>query len=335
MKESDSAQQLGTLPGRLLAMLPCPLKVPLEEEYTRQAQTKGWTDPASEDIQFLGNANQSAFYKKVDQIQSDEELPDVIVSPGVSSFFHTAFKSRFLDRDCFADAAAYEVPNARFSGIGLRDPLGRVTVPCINPLVLVVDQTRLGGLPEPRSWKDLLDPMYRKSLTMRGHNGSFCETVLLSLLRLYGHEALTRLGEAAKYGAHPAEMARSAGIGKPDGTPFYIMPLFYAKLIPRQDRIRIIWPEEGAIVSPVFLFAKRSGRERSGDIADFFTNLQSAAIYERASFPSLHPEVEPAGPESQSYLWMGWDWIWEADIKSLTQDANDAFLKGFNGVAGS
>lgn len=315
------------LPRHLLAMLPCPLKVPLEETFLQQQSSGLWSDLDPEEIAFEGNANQSDFYKTVGRFKSAAELPEIVITPGISSFFHRDFRTRFLDRDVFADAAE-EAPGGPFAETGMKDPLGRVTLMCVNPLVIVADQARLGGLPEPRSWRDLLNPAYDKQVTMRGHNGSFCETVLLTLGGRYGQEMLTGLGRSVRQGLHPGQMAKLAGTDSEAATALYVMPYFYAKMIRKQDKVSIIWPEEGAIASPVFLLAKREISEAGRRLAAFFTGAGTARLCEQAFFPSPHPAA--ASPlADRKLLWMGWDLVWNRDIQAVTDEANAAFGRGF------
>ncbi|MFD1776132.1 ABC transporter substrate-binding protein [Paenibacillus rhizophilus] len=325
--KSGTAQVKEKLPRHLLAMLPCPLKVPLEETFLHQQSSGLWSDLDPEELAFEGNANQSDFYKTVDQFHSADELPDVVITPGISSFFHPDFRTRFLDKDVFADAAGY-APNERFAEIGMKDPTGRVTLMCVNPLVIVADKAKLGDIPEPRSWSDLLNPVYRKQVTMRGHNGTFCETVLLTIGQSFGEDTLTGFGRSVRQGLHPGQMAKLAGTDNEAGTALYVMPYFYANMIRKRDKVNIIWPEEGAIASPVFLLAKRGSSEAGRRLASFFTGAETAELCEQAFFPSPHPSAASSFPE-RKLLWMGWDLVWNRDIQTLTDAANAAFNKGF------
>ncbi|ULO05983.1 ABC transporter substrate-binding protein [Paenibacillus sp. 19GGS1-52] len=326
--KSETIQEQSRLPRHLLAMLPCPLKVPLEETFLLRQSSGEWKGLYPEELQFEGNANQTDFYKQVDSFTSVDELPDIVITPGISSFFHDHFRSEFLDQDVFANAAEYE-PNERFASIGLKDPTGRTTLLCVNPLVMVVDIKKLGDLPEPRSWSDLLNPVYHQQVTMRGHNGdSFCETVLLTLANLLGSEGLVHLGRAVRQGLHPGQMAKLAGTDNEKGTAIYIMPYFYAKMIQKQDRVHVVWPLEGAVASPVFMLMKHNVSSEVRQLASFFTGPETAEMYEKAFFPSPHPDVASQIPDGK-LLWMGWDTVWSGKIQQLTEAVNHSFMQGF------
>lgn len=314
----------------LLAMLPCPLKVPVEEDFARRGEAGEWDGLDLSRIIFEGNATQSDFYEQVKDYRHEEDLPDMVISPGISSFFHAEFRRRFLERGVFQDVTkGWGSQGGRFADLELTDPKGWYTLLCVNPLVMVADHTRLGSLPAPDSWADLLKPEYTGLVAMRGKKGEFCETTLLTIRHVYGPQAVEQLGRAVKEGLHPAQMAKSAGTGNPDAAAILIMPYFYARTIPRKDKVSVIWPREGAIASPVFLLTKASARERVKPLADYLTGEAASVLYESASFPALHPEVDGKLPENAKLLWMGWDLVWNEDIGAVTKETHERFMAGF------
>lgn len=328
----------------LLAMMPCPLKVPVEEDFLRRKEAGEWEGVDASRIVFEGNATQTGFYELVKQYKHENELPDLIITPGISSFFHSDFRMRFLEQSVFKAVPAMKrqtggqtverprtSPELRFTEAELVDPKGWYTVLCVNPLVMVVDHTRLGALPAPSSWEELLKPEYKGMVAMRGKKDDFCETTLLTLRKLFGLEAVEKLGEAVKEGLHPAQMVKKAGTGNPDAAAILIMPYFYAKSIPRRDKVSLVWPREGAIASPVFLLAKTSAHERVRLLTDYLTGEHVAGLCESASFPSLNPvaQAQSTLPDGARLVWMGWDMVWDEQIQQLKKETNDRFLQGF------
>lgn len=325
LQTEDTGKEMAPI---LLAMLPCPLKVPVEEDFLRRTEAGEWTAFDTSRIVFEGNATQTAFYEQVKDYGHEDELPDLVISPGISSFFHDDFRRRFVDRGVFADVTAgWE--NDRFDGQDLTDPKGWYSVICVNPLVMVADHSRLGELPVPKAWADLLKPEYKRQVAMRGQKGSFCETTLLTLRHIYGLEAVERFGGAVQQGLHPAQMAKHAGSGNPEASPVLIMPYFYAKSIMKKEKVSIIWPEEGAIASPVFLLTKAAARERLKPLTDYLTGVEVSNLYENASFPALNPQVTSKLPDEARLLWMGWDLVWSGSIQKVKEETHDRFMAGF------
>lgn len=314
----------------LLAMMPCPLKVPVEEDFARRNEAGQWEELDTTRVVFEGNATQTGFYDLVKQYKHEDELPDLIISPGISSFFHPDFRRRFLEQGVFRDVTqGWNGSGSRFADLDLADPKGWYTMLCVNPLVMVADHTRLGGLPLPSSWSDLLKPEFKGMVSMRGKKDDFCETTLLTLRHIYGLQAVEQLGEAVRSGLHPAQMVKTAGTSNPDAAAILIMPYFYARSIPRKDKVSVIWPSEGAIASPVFLLAKASAHERVKVLTDYLTGTHVSGLYESASFPALNPHVESKLPEGAALLWMGWDLVWNSNIQEAKLETHGRFLKGF------
>ncbi|MEZ4485408.1 MAG: ABC transporter substrate-binding protein [Syntrophotaleaceae bacterium] len=94
-------------------------------------------------------------------------------------------------------------------------------------------------------------------MTLRGNKDFFCHAVLLPLYREHGAEGLLKLARNVREGLHPAQMVKNIDSGQ--GGALYVMPEFFAHRVKHQERIRIVWPEDGALASPVTLMVKKSG----------------------------------------------------------------------------
>jgi len=202
----------------------------------------------------------------------------------------------------------------------------------MNLLVPVVDHTRLKNRPIPRQWADLLNPDYAKSIAIRGNRvGTFCETLLLSLYKDFGKDGLSQLGRNVAWGWHPSQMVKAAGSGRDDTPAISVMPLFFANNIKNRENISIIWPTDGALVSPVTMLVKADKREELRYLTDFLTGSEVAGICAGAAFPALHPTVDNKLPDDATFKWIGWDYIKNNDLKALIADTNAAFLRAFHG----
>jgi ABC-type Fe3+ transport system substrate-binding protein len=319
-------------PLSLFALLPCPLKVPLEEAVNDFLEELDPRERAGLTCRIEGNANNQIEYADyADHFQEIGEMPDIIISPGFNSFYHPGFVQRFIHAGCFR-GVNLSPGDRHLSPLGVVDPDSHYTMLAMNLLLPVVDLTRLGSRPVPRRWEDLLDPVYGKSIAIRGNRvGTFCETLLLSMFRDFGREGLVRLGRTVAWGWHPSQMVKAAGSGQ-EGTPaISVMPLFFANTIKNRDRISVVWPEDGALVSPVTMLVKAEAQERLRPLIDFLTGPRVAAICAGASFPALHPAVDNRLPEGACFKWIGWEYIKNNDLKSLIADTNADFLASFRG----
>ena len=94
-----------------------------------------------------------------------------------------------------------------------------------------------------------------------------------------------------------------------------VIPYFFSKMAQFNPDAEIVWPEDGAVVSPIFMLVKDSAPEEAGRIADFFASREVGEILShRGLFPSCHPDVVNQVPESAPLMWLGWDFIKENDL---------------------
>lgn len=312
----------------LLALLPCPLKVPIEMEFKNHFQNENTI------LKYLieGNANNQLSYNtQVENYTDIESIPNITITSGINNFYSKSFRKNFIEKGYFYDAANYRA-NSVFSNIDLKDPEGNYTIIASNVLVMVADINAIGDIEPPKKWGDLLKPEFEKKVAIRGTNNSFCETTLLTIFKEYGYEGIKKFGRSVKYGWHPSQMVKMAGSGRVEAPVISVMPYFFTKTIPNKENIKIIWPEDGAIVSPVTMLVKKSCKEKQQKIIDFFTSAKLGEICAGAFLPSLHPEVSNKIPAGVPFNWIGWDFISERDIGALIKKLNTIFIAHYRGI---
>jgi len=113
-----------------------------------------------------------------------------------------------------------------------------------------------------------------------------------------------------------------------DAPAIGVMPLFFAQNLKGRDRYRVVWPEDGALVSPVSMLVKTDKRAELDDLVRFLAGPLVAAIFAGAFFPAVHPAVDNRLPEGAAFKWVGWDYVTGQDIKALLAEANGAFRSG-------
>lgn len=313
----------------LLALMPCGLKVPfgrvlssfLEELKTREGL----------DITYAveGNLNQElSYYPYVDTIETVAELPDIIVSADFNAFYYHSFYKRFVEP---GHLVGYGQVNhsAAFTAAGLSDPKGEYFLFGVNPLVLVADLDKVGDRPLPKRWTDILDPIWNRDITLRGNADFFCHAVLLPIFQEGGVEALLQLAPNVRQGLHPAQMVKLIDSGQ--GGALYVMPEFFAHRVKNKDRIKILWPEDGALASPVTLQVKRDKVEELKPVLDWLTGPELASALVGARFPVPHAEID-GELQSAPLKWLGWDWLRENDIREVNAGIDRIFLPAVKGV---
>ena len=304
----------------LMSMLPCGLRNPFVKAV--QAQVEDNPDQFA-GFNFLneGNLNHElSYYPLVDQIESIDEMPDVMIASDVNHFFHRPFVENFIETGEFECVLPYE-PHGYLKECGFYDPAENYTMYTANALVMVVDKTRLGERPMPKVWDDLLDPAFAKDIIMRGDGDFFCNAIMLPYYKAHGMDAVRKFARNIKTGLHPSQMVKLAGSGKEEAATVYIMPYFFAKKIQSAD-VETVWPEDGAIASPVFLLAKKGVKEKHAALFDSLFSKGMSEMLPRGHFTPVHPDVSIDLPQPVS--WLGWDFLSNNPIGKIKDEIRAA-----------
>ena len=307
----------------LLALLPCGLKVSLNNALQSFAEELAANNTP---LAYLaeGNVNHElSYYPYIDSVDSIDELPDLILSSDINAFYHHRFMEHFVEPGHFVSVNSPMAPH--MDAIGFADPRGNYTMFCGNALVLVRVKDLRPELASPASWQELLDAKYKKSIIMRGQEDFFCSGVLVPFFRLYGSEAISKLAANVRDGMHPSQMVKMIDTHADNCPPFFIMPWFFAHKIKAKERIEVLFPEEGAFISPVQLLVKKKKREALSTVIDF---LMSTALHQHCSdnfFPSPKTEVTPNLPAGKKLFWIGWDFIYNNDLELVKREIGQQF----------
>ncbi len=307
----------------LLGLMPCGLKVPLSRAFT--SFIAGLEQGGGPSVQYAmeGNLNQElSYYSYVDTVEKAEELPDIIISSDFNTFYGHSFYNRFVAPGKLTGygttryAKNYEVA-------GIPDPRGEYTIICINPLVIVANLDQLKGRSLPQVWEDVLDPVWKDSLVIRGGDNFYCHAVLLPVFQQFGASGLERLAHNLFMGLHPSQMVNR--IDKNMDGVLYVMPEFFARRVRHQDRIRVVWPEDGALSSPVTLQVKPGRKEELESVLNYLTGKELAAVLAKAGFPVPHADVV-AEVQTRPLRWLGWDYLRQNDLIALNREIDGIFL---------
>lgn len=314
----------GLSPLHFLAMLPCGLRNPFKEflEAHIQSQPNYYSG-----LNYLaeGNVNhEMSFYPKLEQIVSEDELPDIIIASDVNNFFHRSFVERFINKGIFETFMPYS-PNRYFNDIGFCDPLNHYTMLTANMLVMVLDKARLGSRSIPSKWSDILSEDFSNDIIMRGEDDFFCNAVLLPFFRDYGMTGIEAMAHNVKSGKHPSVMVKLAGSGRDEAATIYIMPYFFANKI-QNKQVEIVWPQDGAIASPVFMMVKKEAKEKHSNLLQFIMSESMGRMLAGRFFPSMHPDVDNKNFPS-AVKWLGWDFLTQNDLAQVKNDIRESFMK--------
>ena len=311
---------------RLSGLLPCPVRIPLLEAVAalanryrdEQGKTLGYSLQAAS-IGIDGLSSQLA------AVKGPDDLPEVFVSAGFESFFDHGSINKFKNEGIFTDVAPAG-QNAAFGDLKLRDPDGHFTMLGVVPAVFLVNGPALGDLPEPRSWEDLLKPFYEKRVALPVGDFDLFNGLLLNMHKRFGDDGVTALGRSMVANLHPSQtVGRFAGKAQTQPA-ISIVPYFFSRMTMGSKAIRVVWPEDGAVICPIFMLVKESAKQDAALITDMMISTEMGEILaHRGLFPVLNPAVDNRLPEGAGFSWLGWDYIHQHDLGDLIPRLNKLF----------
>ena len=295
---------------KVVGLLPCPVRVPLLEQFD------AFVEKNETDIEYdLKAASHGLEWLKgtVRNVEDYNELADIYLSAGFDLFFDEKLMGKFKKAGVFKSGVKYDKFNSDFENdyMSLKDPSGDYSILAVVPAVFLVNKNELNGREVPKTWADLLKPEFEKSVSLPVSDFDLFNAILLNIYKLYGDEGVKKLGKSLIQSLHPAQMVKSdrLTVNRPTVT---IMPYFFTRMTKEGGTMIPVWPEDGAIISPVFMLTKAEKLKEMESLIDF---LSSKAVGEILShkgfFPSVNPEVENLTPRDKKYLWIGWDYIYK------------------------
>ena len=302
----------------VLGLFPCPIKVPIEIGFDDMINNLEYEC----DFKYLieGNANYEVMWMdESSHIPLKEELPKIIISAGVNSFYRNDFRTKAIEEQYFKEVKGIE---DELTENDLSDLEGNYHIMALNYLVMVVDLTKLENRDIPKSWEELLNSSFKNEIAIRGKKGKYCETTLLAIYKDYGMEGIIKLSELVGYGGHPAQMVKNAGKGIKESPTISVIPYFYAKLLKNNKNVKVVWPEEGAIISPVTLLVQRGISKNLENVVNYFISEEVRNICKNASLPNPIDYLKYLRENNYKLNWIGWDFIRNNDINKLLLELN-------------
>lgn len=310
----------------IAGVLPCPVKIPLLDSFAEFSDD--YVKKHGKGIRYRlksASGGVSWLEDEVSKAQDAHGIPDLFISAGFELFFDKKLIGHFRDEGVFKDMSGLKEFNSSFEGLDLRDKKGYYSILSTVPAVFLVNTDELNGRKSPETWDDLLSEEFENSLSLPVEDLDLFNAVILTLYKNRGEEAVRRLGRNLMSSMHPAQMVKS-GKKKDDKPVVTVLPWFFTKMVFPGTALEVVWPKDGAIISPVFLAGKKSKEKEIKDIVDFFESEKVGSLLrERGYFPSVNPEVDNKIPEGCSFQWVGWDYIYSHDVGAIIRECTDIF----------
>lgn len=326
------AKQIGGGEIKVEGVLPCPIRVPLLEKLEQWLLNQ----PIAIDYDLKAASMGVDWIKeRLLSAEDDSVLSDVFLSAGFDLFFDKNLMGKFKDSNVFEDISGLTSLNPDFDNeyLDLKDPKGQYSVIGVVPAIFMVNTALLGDRPFPKSWEDLLKPEFENTIALPMKDLDLFNAILLNIYKNYGAEGLRKLGKGLLTSMHPAQMVKSHVKKQDNATPVItVMPYFFTKMIGDNSPFTPVWPEDGAIISPIFLLTKAKTKEKTKPFVDFLFSKEVGELMSASGkFPSTHPKVDNQLTSEQSFMWLGWDFINSHDIGSLLIETEKMFYDAKDG----
>lgn len=313
---------------KMTGILPCPIRIQMLEKLDT------WIKSNKETIDYELQAASMGLdwlIDKVEKTENMEELDDVYLSAGYGFFFDKDGIGRFQKQGAFQDYTEIEHFNKDFENqnIDLRDPKKQYTIVGVVPAIFMVNTELLGNRRMPRSWKDVLSPEFEGTMAVPMNDLDLFNAILLGIYKEYGKEGIAALGRGVMKTMHPAQMVKTGNRRTIETPIITIMPYFFSFMAKEGGAMKVVWPEDGAIISPIFFLTKKSPERKIKPLVDFlFSKEMGNVLSADGKFPSTHPELDNGLSEDKKFIWPGWDFIYSHDIKELLKETEEVFLRG-------
>ncbi|SHJ67897.1 ABC transporter substrate-binding protein [Parasporobacterium paucivorans] len=325
-KNGDSSIHKGSI--KIVGVLPCPVRAPLTEGFEK------WLNEQKFDFEldYEFKAASMGVDWLVDGLENKtvDELPDLFISAGFDIFFDKKLLGKFKADNLFEDITGIETYHEDFHNeyIQMEDPNRQYSIVGVVPAVFLINTDELKGRKIPSCWKDLLSEEFENSVSLPMQDFDLFNAILLNIYKIYGEEGVRKLGKSLQRSMHPAEMVKSH-IKKQDRPAVTIMPYFFSWMAKAEGPMKAVWPEDGAIISPIFMLSKKEKKDKLKPIVDFLASKEVGEILaHNGRFPSVNPQVDNRIDKKNKYMWLGWNFIKEHDLSSLIKECEALFNSG-------
>ncbi len=302
----------------MTGVLPCPIRISLQEAMEADETIANIAEKAQYDLQA---ASMGIDYIK--KALQKEYTPDVILSVGFEHFF-----SKKIQKELFEDGN-YTFKHPKMSkhfdneNFSLKDPKNRYFILAMVPCVFLVNKKVLGDR-KFDSWEDLLKPEFEGSMSIPLGDLDMFNAICVNIYKKYGYEGVKQLKKANAKSMHPSEMA--GAFKKKNPPAISIIPYFFTKMVFNTPDVEVVWPKDGAILSPIFLMAKEDKQKEVDTIIDFFRREDiDELLSANGKFPSTLDGASYYQKEDENFMWVGWDFIDNNDIDEIIKECEKIF----------
>ncbi|MDR3122523.1 MAG: ABC transporter substrate-binding protein [Treponema sp.] len=305
---------------------------PIKDRFSRAWEEFAATYNAGHQTQIRGVVPMGGcgtdIYCNISTVTDRKKFPQVVTDTGYQEFFTGNFLSSPEKLGWFGSPVRNDTVHPLCRGHSLSDPRGIFHVFGAMPHVILVNHRRLGGRAVPRRVADLTSAQYSGSLGTGFAEDDITELLLLEIWKEQGRAGIRALARNIGFAGRRQDMASDA-VAHRDGCCVYLMSWFLAHAVPRRDYLEIIWPEDGAILNPLYALFKKPETAREDEVqeacASFLFGRELGQSLADGWFAHVHPEIRYGLPPDAKFRWVGWDYILEKPLASRVREIEKVY----------
>ncbi|KNF08680.1 putative Fe3+ ABC transporter periplasmic binding-like protein [Gottschalkia purinilytica] len=297
----------------LLGKIPCPLRILFKDMLGEAIKDYKEKTGITLNCYIPSGCGDKYEYEDICSLENIDELPDIILTKGFDDFHRKNFIDKFVKKGYFKSVFTDNLDD-RFLEAGCLDNDYTMYASFLD--VMLIDEKNLGDLPKPKTWSDLLNPIYKDKIITFGMPEGISTVTPIYLYKEHGVESIAKFAHNVKGAYHGAKMAKVAGTNSKEAGAIYILPLFFAKTCIREG-LSILWPEDGAILYPFCMLVKESKMEEMKYLIDFITK-DFGQVCAKSHGIALNPDIKNTNiPKDGKLKWIGWNYIKSKDVIEL------------------
>lgn len=238
-------------------------------------------------------------------------FPDILTGFQINEMLDLIYRKDFSE---FGPVPNPPMPE-QYSYLQLDQAFPQFGVFALNLFQIVIDHRNLDGLPVPKSWEALLDPMYRGKICLNGTKYGPDLHILAWFYKKFGTRGVEGLKKNVGAAMHASRMSRN--MGSKQGYGICVINRFFALACKGREGIELIWPREGAIVQPIWVMVKAGKAGKYATLLAFLFGSRLGQIMADNGYISLAEGVTYKAEPEGLLDWYGWDLIQRKDSPEI------------------
>jgi ABC-type Fe3+ transport system substrate-binding protein len=304
-----------------LAVFPsCAIKVGMTEMIRRFVEVHNRNHKPKIEFNMMEHMDIRKYKEELIEVQNSESYPDIILDCGYGVLFQNNFL-QFAKEGIFEDVLLNRPKSQFYEQNVVQDPNNVYSVLGASMSVIIIDHTLMGDLPIPKSFKELLNPIYKGKVVIHGHGDSSCDMgIILRIYNLYGEKGVLDFTKNLQRLLHFAEVAKNIGKASKDSAAISIMPESTIKFIQNTEKCSVIWPRDGSPIFPLLMTVKKSKVEQASKLIEFLSGEQMGKFLAQSFFASPHINVKNRDYFNKNSNCLAWDQVSNLDFKKTKDD---------------